>query len=183
MWHKTNEEGEFMSIDLEQLNIQGVKINYYFVCKRKLWLFSKGITMEHNSERVQIGKLVHENSYKRKKHKELLIDNLLKLDIVDDTYIREVKISSKMEQADKMQLYYYLYYLKRLGIIKKGMLNYVKKRREEEIELTDEKEKEIEAVIEDIININKKQSPPRLEKLPYCKKCSYYEFCYVKENE
>ena len=104
MWHKTNEEGEVMSIDLEQLNIQGVKINYYFVCKRKLWLFSKGITMEHNSERVLTGKLVHENSYKRQKHKELLIDNLLKLDIVDDTYVREVKISSKMEKAEKMQL-------------------------------------------------------------------------------
>ena len=172
-----------MSIDLEQLNIQGVKINYYFVCKRKLWLFSKGITMEHNSDRVMTGKLVHENSYKRKKHKELLIDNLLKLDIVDDTYIREVKISSKMEKADKMQLYYYLYYLKKLGINKKGMLNYVKERRQEEIELTDEIETEVEEVILDILEITKKLKPPKLEKLPYCTKCAYYEFCYVKEEE
>lgn len=172
-----------MSIDLEQLNIQGVKINYYFVCKRKLWLFSKGITMEHNSDRVMTGKLVHENSYKRKKHKELLIDNLLKLDIVDDTYVREVKISSKMEKADKMQLYYYLYYLKKLGINKKGMLNYVKERRQEEIELTDEIEKEVEMVILDIVEITKNIKPPKLEKLPYCTKCAYYEFCYVKEEE
>lgn len=172
-----------MSIDLEQLNIQGVKINYYFVCKRKLWLFSKGITMEQNSDRVMTGKLVHENSYKRKKHKELLIDNLLKLDILDDTYIREVKISSKMEKADKMQLYYYLYYLKKLGINKKGMLNYVKERRQEEIELTEEIEKEVEKVILDIVKINKNLKPPKLEKLPYCTKCAYYEFCYVKEEE
>lgn len=172
-----------MSIDLEQLNIQGVKINYYFVCKRKLWLFSKGITMEQNSDRVMTGKLVHENSYKRKKHKELLIDNLLKLDIVDDTYIREVKISSKLETADKMQLYYYLYYLKKLGINKKGMLNYVKERRQEEIELTEEIEKEVEKVILDIVEINKNIKPPKLEKLPYCTKCAYYEFCYVKEEE
>lgn len=172
-----------MSIDLEQLNIQGVKINYYFVCKRKLWLFSKGITMEQNSDRVMTGKLVHENSYKRKKHKELLIDNLLKLDILDDTYIREVKISSKMEKADKMQLYYYLYYLKKLGINKKGMLNYVKERRQEEIELTEEIEKEVEKVILDIVKINKNLKPPKLEKLPYCIKCAYYEFCYVKEEE
>ena len=63
------------------------------------------------------------------------------------------------------------------------MLNYVKERRQEEIELTYEKEKEIEVVIENIININKKHNPPKLEKLPYCKKCSYYEFCYVKEDE
>lgn len=172
-----------MSIDLEQLNIQGVKINYYFICKRKLWLFSKGITMEHNSDRVMTGKLVHENSYKRKKHKELLIDNLLKLDIVDETYIREIKISSKMEKADKMQLYYYLYYLKKLGINKKGMLNYVKERRQEEIELTEEIEKEVEKVILDIVDITKNIKPPKLEKLPYCTKCAYYEFCYVKEAE
>lgn len=172
-----------MSVDLEQLNIQGVKINYYFVCKRKLWLFTKGITMEQNSDRVMAGKLVHENSYKRKQHKELLIDNLLRLDIVDKDYVREVKISSKMEKADKTQLYYYLYYLKMLGINKKGMINYVKERRQEEIELTPEIETEIEKIILDIVEISKEKTPPKLKKLPYCTKCSYYEFCYIKEEE
>lgn len=116
-----------MSIDLEQLNIQGVKINYYYICKRKLWLFTKGITMEQNSDRVMSGKLIHENSYKRKQHKELLIDNLLKLDIMDSEYVREVKISSKIKKADEMQLYYYLYYLKKLGNIKKACLTMSKK--------------------------------------------------------
>lgn len=48
-----------MSIDLEKLKVQGVKINYYYICKRKLWLFSKGITMEQNSDRVLSGKLIH----------------------------------------------------------------------------------------------------------------------------
>ena len=172
-----------MSIDLEQLNIQGVKINYYYICKRKLWLFTKGITMEQNSDRVMSGKLVHENSYKRKTHKELLINNLLKLDIMDSEYVREVKISSKMKKADEMQLYYYLYYLKKLGINKKGMINYVKEKRQEEIELNSEKEVEIEKTIEEIIRISKLNKPPTLSKLPYCTKCAYYEFCFVKEEE
>ena len=172
-----------MSIDFEQLNIQGVKINYYYICKRKLWLFTKGITMEQNSDRVMSGKIIHENSYKRQKHKELLIDNLLKLDIVDSEYVREVKISSKMKKADEMQLYYYLYYLKQLGIYKKGMINYVKEKKQEEIELTPVKEEEIEQTIEDIIRISKLDKPPALEKLSYCTKCAYYEFCFVKEDE
>ncbi len=172
-----------MSIDLEQLNIQGGKINYYYICKRKLWLFTKGITMEQNSDRVMSGKLIHENSYKREKHKELLIDNLLKLDIMDSEYVREVKISSKMKKADEMQLYYYLYYLKKLGIHKKGMINYVKEKKQEEIELTTEKEREIENTIEDIIRISKLNKPPILKKLSYCTKCAYYEFCFVKEVE
>ena len=48
-----------MSIDIQNLNIQGIKINYYFICKRKLWLFSKGITMEQENDRVMSGKIVH----------------------------------------------------------------------------------------------------------------------------
>ena len=99
-----------MSIDIQNLNIQGIKINYYFICKRKLWLFSKGITMEQENDRVMSGKIVHENSYKREKNREILVDNLIRLDIVNKDYVRDIKISSKMESADKMQLYYYLYY-------------------------------------------------------------------------
>ena len=139
--------------------------------------------MEQNSDRVMSGKIIHENSYKRKKYKELLIDNLLRLDIMDSEYVREVKISSKMKKADEMQLYYYLYYLNKLGINKKGMINYVKEKKQEEIELTSEKEKEIEKTIEGIIEISKMKKTPTLKKLSYCTKCAYYEFCFVKEEE
>ena len=140
-----------MSIDIQNLNIQGIKINYYFICKRKLWLFSKGITMEQENDRVMSGKIVHENSKKKEKNREILVDNLIRLDIVNKDYVREIKISSKMESADKMQIYYYLYYLKRLGIEKKGILNYVKERKIEEIELTEDKIIEIENKILEIL--------------------------------
>ena len=148
-----------MSIDIQNLNIQGIKINYYFICKRKLWLFSKGITMEQENDRVMSGKIVHKD------------------------YVREIKISSKMESADKMQLYYYLYYLKRLGIEKKGILNYVKERKIEEIELTEDKIIEIENIILEIQKIENMKKPPKLKKLSYCTKCAYYEFCFAKEEE
>lgn len=166
----------------ENFNIQGVKINYYYICKRKLWLFSKGISMEDSHDRVQQGKVLHEDSYQREKNKEVLVDNLLRLDIVDKEYIKEVKISSKMEMADKMQLYYYLYYLKRKGIIKKGKINYIKEKRVEEITLTPEIEKELDVAIIDIIEIINMKNPPKLEKLKICSKCAYYEFCFVKEE-
>lgn len=174
---------KYMSIDLETLKVQGVKINYYYVCKRKLWLFSKGITMEHTSDRVMSGKIVHENSYNRKKNKEILVDDILKLDIIDGDHVREVKISSKMKEADEMQLYYYLYYLKQLGIDKKGSINYVKEKRQEELILTGDKEKEIENTLIEINKISNDVRPPVLKKLPYCTKCAYYEFCFAKEEE
>ena len=34
MWLKFTKEGDFVPIDLEVLKVQGVKINYYYVCKR-----------------------------------------------------------------------------------------------------------------------------------------------------
>ena len=171
-----------MSIDLEDLKIQGVKINYYYICKRKLWLFSKGITMEQNSNRVESGKILHENSYKRMT-KEVLIDDIIKLDIIKGEHVREVKVSSKMQEADEMQLYYYLYYLKKvLGLEKKGLINYVKEKKQDELILTSEIEDKIESTLININNLCKEKYPPKLEKLPYCSECAYYEFCFAKEE-
>ena len=171
-----------MKYNFDDYKVQGIKYNYYFVCKRKLWLFSKGISMEEGNDRVEQGKIVHEYSYKNKEEsKEKLIDGLIKIDILEKDEVREVKISSKMNFSDKMQLLYYLYYLKQFGIIRKGTLNYVKERRIEYVELTKEDEKEIENNLVKIKEILDMKYPPKVEKLIYCKKCSYYEYCYVKE--
>ena len=170
-----------MDFNLENFKVQGIKFNYYFVCKRKLWLFNKGITMENTSDRVMEGKTVHEDSYSRLKTREVLIDDMLRLDIMDKEFVREIKITSKMEIVDKMQLLYYLYYLKQLGIKKKGVLNYVKERRNEIVELDEKSELEIEKTLVDIDKILNKNEPPEVIKLPYCKKCAYYQFCFVKE--
>lgn len=170
-------------MELKVAQIQGVKLNYYFICKRKSWLFSKGISMEHNSDRVLSGQVIHKNSYPRMKKREVLIDGLLKLDIVDGDYIREVKISSKMSKADRMQLLYYLYYLKKKGIEKKGLINYVKERRMEEIELTEDDELEIKKALKGIEQVLQLKSPPEVINARICKKCAYYSFCYVKEED
>src|SRR5574344_850996 len=161
--------------------IQGIKVNYYFICKRKLWLFAKGLGFENLSERVSIGKILHETAYPREKEREILIDDTIMLDLASEDYIREIKLSSKMEEADKMQVYYYLYFLKQKGIIKKGMINYVKEKRREEIELTDEIEQKIKFVLDDIRKICEHTNPPEYKKLKYCTKCAYYEFCLAGE--
>lgn len=41
----------------------GTHFNYYQICHRKLWLFANGINMEHVSDAVYDGKLIHEGSY------------------------------------------------------------------------------------------------------------------------
>jgi CRISPR-associated exonuclease Cas4 len=172
-----------VDFELDEYKTQGIKVNYYFICKRKLWLFNKGISMENTSDRVLQGKVVHENSYQRANHKEVLIDDLIKVDIIDKDFVKEVKISSKMKIPDRMQLLYYLYYLKQKGICKKGTINYVKEKKVEELELTEADEKEIEKTLIYIKEILALPKPPKAEKLPYCKKCSYHDYCYVREVE
>ena len=172
-----------MDLDFEEFKVQGIKFNYYFICKRKLWLFHNGISMENTSERVAQGKVVHENSYERKeKNKEKLIDDMIKIDIVEGEEIREVKISSKMMESDRMQLLYYLYYLKKCGIEKVGTLNYVNEKKVVKVILDEEGEKKIEESLIGIKEILNLEFPPTICKYKYCKSCSYYEYCYIGEE-
>ena len=45
------------------MNITGTHINYYRICKRKLWLFANGINMEQTSDLVADGKLIEDETY------------------------------------------------------------------------------------------------------------------------
>lgn len=47
--------------------ITGVMVSYYFICKRKLWLYARNIQLENENEEVLIGRQIHEESYRREK--------------------------------------------------------------------------------------------------------------------
>ncbi|WP_456465117.1 CRISPR-associated protein Cas4 [Desulfurobacterium sp.] len=164
--------------DLEEARITGEKVNYYFICKRKLWLFDRGIQLEGSSEKVSLGKLLHDTAYPRDTRKEVLIDNLIAIDIISGGNVREVKYSRKMEEADRWQLYYYLFYLEQLGIRKKGVINYPRQKKREFIELTDAIKTRLIEILKEIREILSLPKPPPAEKLPYCTKCAYYTFCF-----
>ncbi len=164
---------------LERLRLNGIKVNYYVVCKRKLWFFHRGITMESGYDKVLLGRLLHEESYKKEDLKDVMIDNLISIDIADDINIREVKYSDKMAEADKMQILYYLFYLKKFGIEREGTINYPRQRKIERITLTKEYEEQIKNILKDIEFVLKAPKPPPAINVPYCKKCAYFEFCYT----
>ena len=161
-------------------NITGVMVYYYFVCKRKLWYFSKGINMEFNSELVGMGKLIDENSYDREK-KSILIDETINIDFLKDwKVIHEVKKSRKIDIAAKWQLKYYIWMLRIKGVaIEKGILDYPVLRKREEVFLIKEEEEELMDVLANIQNITDMDMPPEITEKKICKKCAYYELCYV----
>lgn len=161
----------------------GIHIQYYFVCKRKLWLYAKNLGMEEEYERVIDGKILHERSYKRVQKKELFVDEGFKVDAIDGEYVREVKLTSKMTKADKYQLLFYLYQLKKRGLERKGLVSYTKEKKTEEIILTEKDEQELEIIESEINSIIEQQYPPKLNKKPYCKRCAYYDFCFASEEE
>lgn len=161
----------------------GTHFNYYHVCKRKLWLFANGINMEHTSDLVYEGKLIHENSYMQRaeRYQELEIDGI-KLDYYDTSkkIIHETKKSDKIEEAHEWQLKYYIFVLERNGIEGvSGILEYPTLRQKNNVTLSENDRVYIKNVIQDIEGIlNSDSCPPRLES-KICKNCSYYEFCFV----
>ena len=105
------------TLDLANARITGTAINYLFVCHRKLWFFQNHIEMEHTSDNVALGQLLHEQSYGREKRKEMLIDDLIRIDFIDkDGVLHDVKSGRSMEKAHQMQILYYLYLLKQKGL-------------------------------------------------------------------
>ncbi|WP_374724393.1 CRISPR-associated protein Cas4 [Calidifontibacillus erzurumensis] len=164
-------------------SVGGVDLSYYVLCKRKLWLYKKGIGMEDQSDRVLQGKLLHESAYPRIEKKELLIDDSFVIDAIDGEYVREIKLSSKMPESDKMQLLFYLYQLSLRGINKKGLISYTKEKRTVEVILTEENKMKVKKAINEVYQVLNQPSPPVVTKVPYCKSCAYYSFCYVKEAD
>lgn len=160
--------------------VTGVMVYYYFICKRKLWFFSNNLNMESTSELVGIGKLVDETSYVRQR-KNILIDESINIDFLKDwKIVHEVKKSRKMDEASKWQLKYYMWVLKKKGVeIEKGVLDYPLLRKREEIFLSEDDEKKLEIIIEDIKEIISSRLPLDTLNKGVCKKCAYYEFCYI----
>lgn len=160
-------------------------LNYYLICHRKCWLFAHGIQMEQTSDKVYEGKLTGETSYGRraKKYTELDLGNA-KIDFYDagNKVVHEVKQSNKMEHAHEWQVKYYLYLLEKAGIEgATGLLEYPKLRETKEVLLEPEDRGFLQKTLGEIQELIKQgQAPPTIDK-PFCKKCSYHDFCYAGE--
>ena len=105
------------------INVTGTLINLYQVCKRETWLHANGIRMEHTSDVVTEGKLVHETSYPNRaaRYEEVRIGGSV-IDFYDpkEKVIHEIKKSTSKEEAYIWQVKYYLLLFEREGIADGG---------------------------------------------------------------
>lgn len=152
---------------------------YSYLCMRKLWFYSHGIQMEQNSEDVKIGKLLDENSYKRE-DKHILVNDCVNIDYLKDGIVYEIKKSKAEKQMSIAQIKYYLYHLWKSGVGHPiGILKIPSIKYQEEICLLEEDILEIENQLVKIREVISKNCPPSLKEIKACKKCAYYEFCYI----
>ena len=170
-----------------EMNITGTHFNYYQICKRKLWLFANGISMEHTSDLVYEGKLIHEESYPQRsaKYEEVEMDGI-KVDYYYTLHkvIHEIKKSDKVEVAHEWQLKYYMYVFEQNGIEGiSGILEYPVLRKRDTVLLSDIDRETIVEMINEIKQVIESDFCPPLEKKRICRNCSYWDFCYSGEEE
>ena len=162
------------------MKITGTLINYYFHCKTQCWLHANRINLENNSEEVRIGKVLHEISEDRVS--EVAFENI-KLDKITKDYVVEVKKSDSDLESAKWQLLYYLYILKQKGIEKRGRLEVFEKNRQNkkrfEVVLDEESERKLQAILADMEELISLPKPPEPKYESKCRKCAYYEYCFI----
>jgi len=176
------------------MSINATLINLYHVCPREMWLHTNGINMEHTSDTVYDGKLLHETSYPQRaeKNREIdlsftlnsRIDLFGKIDFYDakEKVIHEIKRSDKVENAHEWQVKYYIWLLELNGIADAhGIIEYPKLRETKEIWLTETDRNYLKLIVANIMQLQQSEiCPPRLNS-KICKSCSYYDLCYIDE--
>ena len=161
-------------------------VKYYHVCHRKLWLFDRDVWMEHTSEAVAGGELLHKTAYPQRaeRYREISIGGS-KIDFYDAQrrVVHEMKSSAKLENSHIAQTKYYLWLLEQHGVVgPTAILEYPKLRRTQPIVLTDEDRAAIPAELAALraLLTEGTRCPPVIN-TPFCQQCSYYEFCYAGE--
>lgn len=163
------------------MKVNGTLINYYFHCRRQCFLHGNRLNLEDNSEEVKVGKVIHEERAEYG-NAEIAIENI-RLDKLTKDYLTEIKKSDADVEAAKWQILFYLKVLKSKGIIRKGKLEFVEKNKGNKkimiLELNGETEQKLEQYISEIETLLEGEEVPEVLNKAGCKKCAYYEYCYV----
>jgi len=161
--------------------ITGTLVWYYYICPREVWLMAHELNPEEENPLLELGRLIHEESYSREE-KDFSAPGM-KVDLLRERggrlVVGEVKKSSRFLESAKMQLAYYLWRLKEMGVQAKGELLFPKERKKVPVELTTELEDELKGALKGIQMVMMKEVPPPPLRIPFCRACAYREFCWA----
>jgi len=157
--------------------------NAYNICPRQAWLMSRQMSANQNDSFLEIGRLIDETTFKREKKKIYLAEFAAEIDFITlkngSLFVAEIKKSSRTMASGIKQLKYYLYLLNKKGIKCKGVIKIPKEKISMTIELQGNDETLIRDEIDEIKTfLSSKEVAPIPQKIPFCRKCAYFEFCW-----
>jgi CRISPR-associated exonuclease Cas4 len=160
--------------------VTGTLVWYHTICPREAWLMAHEIEPEREFDLLAEGRLNQKAHYERAT-KELSLP-AMRLDQVrregGKLIVSEVKKSSRFLPATRLQLGYYLWRLAEEGMEASGEILVPAERKCEVVELTPELRAKVEALVARIEALVREPVPPPAEKIPFCKRCAYAEFCW-----
>jgi len=163
------------------VQVIGSLIQAYMVCPRQAWLASRQISPDVDHVYLQIGRLIQRESYERER-KEVHLGHLA-LDLVrrggSNLVVAEVKKSSRAVAAARMQLAFYLYELKEMGIDAQGELLFPEERRRERVVLDESLAAEVASLKESVVRVVGLPHPPAPARIHFCARCAYSDFCWA----
>ena len=166
--------------------ITGTLIWYAMICDREVWLMAHEIEPDRNDTRLEWGRFLSEMTYPRSRKREISLPGI-KLDLVEREgprlVVGEIKSSSRFAEAARMQVLYYLWRLREMGVEAEGELRFPEERRRIVVGLDEKGEQELKRVMNRVVSIMAQPTPPPAKRIRYCRSCAYREFCWSDEPE
>lgn len=161
--------------------VVGSLVQAFHVCPRQVWLLSRQICPDEDNVFLELGRLIGRQSYGRER-REVRLGHLA-IDLVRrgerQFVVGEVKKSSRAREAARMQLAFYLYELREMGIEAEGELLFPEERRRERVILDEALARRVEEIKRRISALMAEELPPPPARIPYCAKCAYGELCWA----
>jgi CRISPR-associated exonuclease Cas4 len=162
-------------------HITGTLVWYAMICPREVWLMAHEIEPDEGDTRLEWGRFLSEMGYPRSQRREIALPGI-KLDLVEhygpQVVVAEVKASSRFVDAARMQVLFYLWRLREMGVDAEGELRFPQERRRKRVVLDAESEAQLRAVMQRVKDIMKQPTPPSARRIQYCRACAYREFCW-----
>lgn len=167
--------------------VAGHEVESFVACARQYWYITRGVRLEPFSDLVAEGRFISETSYKHHslRWRQVQIGRI-KIDAYDPErrLVYEIKRAPRLMQAHKAQLLFYLYALAKMGIQGvKGFLVYPRQKKRILIELGERERQEVEQILQAMAEVRRRRMPPPLQRKPMCKRCAYYDLCFIAEPQ
>jgi CRISPR-associated exonuclease Cas4 len=164
--------------------ITGTLIWYAMICPREVWLMAHEIEPDEGDTRLEWGRFLSEISYPRSRRRQIALPGM-KLDLIEchgpKAVVAEVKSSSRFVEAARIQVLFYLWRLREMGVEAEGELRFPEERRRLAVRLDAKSLRALREVMARIEALVVQPLPPPPQRTHYCRVCAYREFCWSDE--